>query len=48
MTLLSGIFIQYLAPIFYQRVGDGTDSKRVSAVDEIKWESMLSVSLSRL
>lgn len=33
MTLLSGIFIQYLAPIFYQKAGDGTNEKRNSNVN---------------
>ena len=37
ITLLTGIFTQFLAPIFYQRVGDGRDEQRRSSVHHLSW-----------
>jgi O-antigen/teichoic acid export membrane protein len=37
MSIATGMAIQLLAPIFYQRAGDGSDSQRIANVNNLSW-----------
>ena len=37
-ALATGLIVQLLAPIFYQRAGDGTDRKRNASVAKLGWQ----------
>lgn len=37
MSMASGMVMQFLAPIFYQRAGDASDSKRNANVNNLSW-----------
>lgn len=37
MSMATGMAVQLLAPIFYQRVGDASDSRRNAAVRSLSW-----------
>jgi len=37
MSMVSGMAIQFLAPIFYQRAGDASDSRRNANVNSLSW-----------
>lgn len=37
MSMASGMTMQFLAPIFYQRAGDASDSRRTANVNKMSW-----------
>lgn len=37
MSMASGVAVQFLTPIFFQRAGDATDSHRVANVTKMSW-----------
>ncbi|MBU0878488.1 MAG: oligosaccharide flippase family protein [Candidatus Omnitrophica bacterium] len=41
MSLASGMASQFLAPIFYQRTGDGSDNLRNAHVNELSWRLVI-------
>ena len=43
ISLLSGLIMQLVAPIFYQRAGDATDESRMRRVYVINWRLILTV-----
>jgi len=37
MTIVTGMAMQLLAPIFYQRAGDASESRRIANVNKLSW-----------